>query len=229
MAKLDVSKSKAKASKRVSREGSAKTKATKTTCSSRKIVSIEACKQWGAFKSRANKIQKAVEKIAFVKINTEKPSKGNFVVHVSGLKKPIVELVGMKRPFPDLKALDMDEVVKNIVSALEGTLDESVGDSDSKTHDPEVDNVTKAEKVVVIEACKQWNAFKSRALKIQRAIGNKATVEINKDKPGKGNFVVRINGLEEPIVELLGMKRPFSALKALDIDDVAEKVNIALS
>eukprot|EP00593_Proboscia_inermis_P001404 CAMPEP_0171295378 /NCGR_PEP_ID=MMETSP0816-20121228/3947_1 /TAXON_ID=420281 /ORGANISM="Proboscia inermis, Strain CCAP1064/1" /LENGTH=61 /DNA_ID=CAMNT_0011767959 /DNA_START=584 /DNA_END=769 /DNA_ORIENTATION=- len=61
----------------------------------------------------------------------------------------------MKRPFPDLKALDMDEVVKNIVSSLEGTLVESVDDSDSKTHNPEGDNVTKAEKVVVMEACKQ--------------------------------------------------------------------------
>jgi hypothetical protein len=35
---------------------------------------------------------------------------------------------------------------------------------------------------VEIEACKQWGAFKTRAVKIQKAVGEKATVEINKDK-----------------------------------------------
>jgi hypothetical protein len=38
--------------------------------------------------------------------------------------------------------------------------------------------------VVTVEACKQWNAFKSRAAKIQKAVGDKATVEINKEKVG---------------------------------------------
>jgi hypothetical protein len=36
--------------------------------------------------------------------------------------------------------------------------------------------------------------------------------------------VVRIEGVEEPIVELIGMKRPFPALKALNMDEISQKV-----
>jgi len=60
-------------------------------------------------------------------------------------------------------------------------------------------------------------------------VGNRAIVEINKEKPGKGNFAVRVSGVEEPIVELLGLKRPFPSLKALDMDDVCAKVVAAIS
>jgi hypothetical protein len=59
-------------------------------------------------------------------------------------------------------------------------------------------------------------------------VGDKALVEINKEKPGKGNFVVRVQGVEEPIIELLGLKRPFPSLKALDMDDVCQQVLTAL-
>jgi hypothetical protein len=47
-------------------------------------------------------------------------------------------------------------------------------------------------------------------------------------QPGKGNFVVRVSGVEKPIVELLEMKRPFLALKALDMDDVVARVVAAI-
>ena len=47
-------------------------------------------------------------------------------------------------------------------------------------------------------------------------------------KPGKGNFVVRVSGVETPIVELLGMKRPFPALKALDMDEISAQVLAAI-
>lgn len=53
-----------------------------------------------------------------------------------------------------------------------------------------------------------------------------AVVEINKEKPGKGNFVVKVDG--KTVVELLSMKRPFPPLKALDMDDVCSKVMSAL-
>ena len=79
-------------------------------------------------------------------------------------------------------------------------------------------------KTVVIEACKQWGAFRSRATKIANAVGNKAIVEINKEKPGKGNFIVSVSGLDEPIVKLLGLKRPFPPLKALDMEEICSKV-----
>ena len=53
-------------------------------------------------------------------------------------------------------------------------------------------------------------------------------MEINKEKPGRGNFVVRVSGKDEPVLELLEMKRPFSALKALDMDDIGNMVLDAL-
>jgi len=92
----------------------------------------------------------------------------------------------------------------------------------------EVEPSSSGKKVVTIEACKQWGAFKSRAAKIEKAVGKKATVEINKEKPGRGNFVVRVNGVQEPIVELLSLKRPFPPLKALDMEEISNKVISAI-
>jgi hypothetical protein len=65
-------------------------------------------------------------------------------------------------------------------------------------------------------------------MKIVKAVGDKALVELNKVKPGRGNFIVRVSGVDKPIVELLGMKRPFPALKALDMDDISEQVLTAI-
>ncbi len=73
--------------------------------------------------------------------------------------------------------------------------------------------------------------FKTRAGKIQKylaAEGCDARVEINKEKPGRGNFVVRVTGRDEPVLELLGMKRPFSDLKSLDMEDVGKDVIAAI-
>lgn len=41
------------------------------------------------------------------------------MVKVAGVDEPIVELLAMKRPFPALKALDMDEVSSQVLAALE--------------------------------------------------------------------------------------------------------------
>jgi len=43
-------------------------------------------------------------------------------------------------------------------------------------------------------------------------------VVINATKPRKGAFVVRVDGAEEPIVELLDLPLPFIRLKSLDIE-----------
>ena len=53
-----------------------------------------------------------------MEVNKEKPGKGDFIVTVSGVEEPIVELKALKRPFPALKALDMNEVVQNVIKAL---------------------------------------------------------------------------------------------------------------
>ena len=50
-------------------------------------------------------------------VNEEKPGRGNFVVNVNGT--PVLELLALKRPFPPLKALDMDEVVAQVLKAIE--------------------------------------------------------------------------------------------------------------
>ena len=52
------------------------------------------------------------------------------------------------------------------------------------------------------------------------------TVEGNKEKPRKGAFVVTVGG--KTVLELLDMKRPFPALKALDMEDVAKDVLAAM-
>jgi len=60
-----------------------------------------------------------VGKKAKVVINAEKPGKGNFVVTVGS--KTVVELRGMKRPFPPLKELDMEAIAKQVLEALESS------------------------------------------------------------------------------------------------------------
>lgn len=52
-----------------------------------------------------------------MKINEEKPRRGSFVISLEGKDKPILELLGLVRPFPTLKALDMDEVVEDVLTA----------------------------------------------------------------------------------------------------------------
>jgi hypothetical protein len=37
-------------------------------------------------------------------------------------------------------------------------------------------------------------------------------------------FVVKVDGAEAPLVELLNMPRPFMQLKALDLDDIIGKL-----
>jgi len=59
-------------------------------------------------------------------------------------------------------------------------------------------------------------------------VGDRAFVQVNKEKPGKGSFVVTVEGIDRPIVCLPGMKRPFPALKALDMDLVNLKILRAL-
>ena len=90
---------------------------------------------------------------------------------------------------------------------------------------------------VVIEACKSWGAFKSRASKLEKLVkaGNKSVkIETNpksiypcvrgdpSTRPRKGTFEVRIG--EKKVISLVGMPRPFKKLKALDIEDLSKKV-----
>ena len=68
---------------------------------------------------RATKLE-ALVKAGFpgakITINEEKPRKGCFEVTVNG--DVTLSLLDMPRPFPKLKALDMDEVAADVVKAL---------------------------------------------------------------------------------------------------------------
>ena len=74
--------------------------------------------------------------------------------------------------------------------------------------------------------------FKKRAevvAKAVRAIG--VEVVVNAEKPRKGAFVLTIerNGERSTHLELLDMPRPFTKLKAVDFDAVAEELVKAFS
>ncbi|KAK4749091.1 hypothetical protein SAY87_026540 [Trapa incisa] len=87
------------------------------------------------------------------------------------------------------------------------------------------------ERTVVIEHCKQCNSFKTRALQVKNGLESGVSgiiVLVNPDKPRRGCFEVREEGGEK-FVSLLGMKRPFTPMKALDMEKVVlqiiEKLN----
>jgi len=83
---------------------------------------------------------------------------------------------------------------------------------------------------VYITSSKACQAFKVRAEELQKLVKEAkpdASVFINAEKklgtnPDKGTFAVRVKG--KTLVELKAMPRPFTAMKALVIKDLADKV-----
>ncbi|KAG5190096.1 hypothetical protein JKP88DRAFT_352824 [Tribonema minus] len=70
-------------------------------------------------RKRAEHVQAAVKEARpdmKVAINPEKPRKGYFEIRVGATT--VLSLPSMNRPFPPLKALDMDDVSKKVVAAL---------------------------------------------------------------------------------------------------------------
>ena len=49
-----------------------------------------------------------------------------------------------------------------------------------------------------------------------------AQIQVNEEKPRKGCFEISVNG--KTVLSLLDMPRPFTKLKALDMEDVAADV-----
>jgi hypothetical protein len=87
-----------------------------------------------------------------------------------------------------------------------------------------------APKAVVIVSSKACQAFAKRATGLSAAIKAakpSASVTIDEQKPegrnpDRGSFVVSVGGKE--VVACRGMPRPFTAMKALDMDKVAKDV-----
>ena len=94
-------------------------------------VTIEACKTWNAFKTRASKLEKLLKAAGIddVQINDDsfltavnkkgakKPRTGCFEIIAGG--ETVISLVGLKRPFKDLKALDIDDVAADVIKAMQ--------------------------------------------------------------------------------------------------------------
>lgn len=81
-------------------------------------------------------------------------------------------------------------------------------------------------RAIIIEACKQCNSFKTRALKVKEGLEKRIPgiiVKINPEKPRRGCFEVR-KGSGETFLSLLGMPRPFKKMKELDMDKVTEDI-----
>ena len=88
------------------------------------IVIITSSKVCNAFKSRATQVAAAVAKAkpAFLVVIDEQPAegrnpdRGTFKIVVRG--KTILDLPKMARPFPAMKALNMDDVCAQVIAAI---------------------------------------------------------------------------------------------------------------
>ena len=88
---------------------------------------------------------------------------------------------------------------------------------------------------VHITSSRVCNAFATRASALAAAVtkavpGAQVVIDAQSAlgrKPDVGSFVVSVNGVA--LVSLLKMPRPFTAMKALDMDDVALRVIASLS
>ena len=65
---------------------------------------------------------------------------------------------------------------------------------------------------------------------MSQALGEEFIVVINSGsvvKPRKGSFVVTLDGVKEPIIELLAMPRPFTKLRAMEVDEMVASIHAA--
>ncbi|CAL5421871.1 unnamed protein product [Camellia sinensis] len=82
-------------------------------------------------------------------------------------------------------------------------------------------------KTIVIEHwLKQCNSFKTRAIQVKNGLESGLSgvnVRVNPEKPRRGCFEIREEGGEK-FISLLDMKRPFTPMKALDMDKVISDI-----
>ncbi|XP_056848808.1 uncharacterized protein LOC130498964 [Raphanus sativus] len=77
-------------------------------------------KQCNAFKTRAIQVKECREgAVPGVKmtLNPEKPRRGCFEIREEG-GETFITLLEMKRPFAPVKALDMEEVIEDIINTI---------------------------------------------------------------------------------------------------------------
>ncbi|AEE85900.1 selenium binding protein [Arabidopsis thaliana] len=101
---------------------------------------------------------------------------------------------------------------------------EEAVEEEVEKEEPEVEDPTRTK--IVIEHCKQCNAFKTRAIQVKEALEGAVpgvTVSLNPEKPRRGCFEIREEG-GQTFISLLEMKRPFAPMKALDMEEVIEDI-----
>lgn len=86
-----------------------------------------------------------------------------------------------------------------------------------------------SKKTIIVEHCKQCNSFKTRALLVkeglEKGLDGGVNVVLNPEKPRRGCFEVREEGESgEKFISLLDMKRPFTPMKDLDMDEVVSDI-----
>ncbi|KAK6117087.1 hypothetical protein DH2020_049132 [Rehmannia glutinosa] len=85
-----------------------------------KTIIIEHCTQSKSFKTKANQVKKGLEKaVAGVKVelNPENPREGCFEVREES-GDTFVSMLGVESPFDEIKALDVEKVVSDIVERI---------------------------------------------------------------------------------------------------------------
>ncbi|CAN6906276.1 unnamed protein product [Brassica oleracea] len=81
-------------------------------------------------------------------------------------------------------------------------------------------------KTIVIEHCKQHKSFKERANEVKEGLENAVPgiiVTLNPLKPRRGCFEIREEG-GESFISLLDMKKPFTPMTELDMEDVVSNI-----
>ncbi|KAJ8758575.1 hypothetical protein K2173_000296 [Erythroxylum novogranatense] len=87
---------------------------------SKKTVVVEHCKQCNSFKTRAVQVKTGIEKAVpgvSVVLNPEKPRRGCFEIREEGGEK-FISLLDMERPFKPMKALNMDQVIADVIDKI---------------------------------------------------------------------------------------------------------------
>ncbi|TQE10554.1 hypothetical protein C1H46_003792 [Malus baccata] len=86
----------------------------------KRTIVIEHCKQCKSFKVRADQVKNGLEKgVPGIKVllNPDKPRKGCLEIREEG-GETFLSLLDMKRPFSKMKALNMEEVISDIIEKI---------------------------------------------------------------------------------------------------------------
>ena len=95
-----------------------------------------------------------------------------------------------------------------------------------KEEEIEKDEEGASSKTIVVEHCKQCNQFKTRANLVRERLEKAdcgVNVILNPEKPRRGCFEIREEGGKK-FISLLDMKRPFKAMRDLDMEQVISDI-----